>query len=65
MLDKLKNSKGVQMRYMVILLIATVLCFVDNQTKVLMLDMIIASLKSDMAYLTQAIKQMDDRAKKK
>jgi len=30
-----------------------------------MLDMIIASLKSDMAYLTQTIKQMDDKAKKK
>jgi Txe/YoeB family toxin of Txe-Axe toxin-antitoxin module len=27
--------------------------------------MIIASLKSDMAYLTQTIKQMDDKAKKK
>ena len=65
MLDKLKNSKGVQMRYMVILLMVAVLCFVDNQTKVLMLDMIIASLRSDMAYLTQAIRQMDDRAKKK
>jgi hypothetical protein len=26
--------------------------------------MIIASLKSDMAYLTQTIKQMDDKAKK-
>ena len=53
------------MRYMVIPLIATVLYFVDNQTKILMLDMIIASLKSDMAYLTQAIRQMDDKAKKK
>jgi len=53
------------MRYMVILLMVAVLCFVDNQTKVLMLDMIIASLKSDMAYLTQAIRQMDDKAKKK
>ena len=30
-----------------------------------MLDMIIASLKSDMAYLTQTIRQMDDQAKKK
>ena len=30
-----------------------------------MLDMIIASLKSDMAYLTQTIKEMDDKAKKK
>ena len=30
-----------------------------------MLDMIIASLKSDMAYLTQSIKEMDDKAKKK
>jgi Txe/YoeB family toxin of Txe-Axe toxin-antitoxin module len=30
-----------------------------------MLDMIIASLKSDMAYLTQTIRQMDDKAKKK
>ena len=30
-----------------------------------MLDMIIASLKSDMAYLTQTIRQMDDEAKKK
>ncbi|MCK5294097.1 MAG: hypothetical protein KAJ49_05545 [Arcobacteraceae bacterium] len=30
-----------------------------------MLDMIIASLKSDMAYLTGAIRQMDDKAKKK
>jgi len=27
--------------------------------------MIIASLKSDMAYLTQTIRQMDDKAKKK
>ena len=27
--------------------------------------MIIASLKSDMAYLTQSIKEMDDKAKKK
>jgi len=30
-----------------------------------MLDMIIASLKSDMAYLTQTIKEMDEKAKKK
>jgi len=30
-----------------------------------MLDMIIASLKSDMAYLTQTIRQMDNEAKKK
>jgi len=30
-----------------------------------MLDMIIASLKSDMAYLTQTIRQMDNQAKKK
>ena len=39
--------------------------FVSNQQKVLMLDMVIASLKSDMAYLTQTIRQMDDKAKKK
>ena len=39
--------------------------FTNNQQKVLMLDMIIASLKSDMAYLTQTIRQMDDKAKKK
>ena len=30
-----------------------------------MLDMIIASLKSDMAYLTQTINQMSDESKKK
>jgi hypothetical protein len=29
-----------------------------------MIDMIIASLKSDMAYLTQTITQMDEKAKK-
>ncbi len=29
-----------------------------------MLDMIIASLKSDMAYLTQTINQMSDELKK-
>jgi hypothetical protein len=53
------------MRYIIVPLIATILYFVSDQTKILMLDMIIASLKSDMAYLTQAIKQMDDKAKKK
>lgn len=52
------------MRYITVPLIATILYFVSDQTKILMLDMIIASLKSDMAYLTQAIKQMDDKAKK-
>jgi len=30
-----------------------------------MLDMIIATLKSDMAYLTQTINQMSDESKKK
>jgi hypothetical protein len=46
-------------------LLAIILYFASNQQKVLMLDMIIASLKSDMAYLTQTIRQMDDKAKKK
>ena len=39
--------------------------FFRRNHKVLILDMIIASLKSDMAYLTQSIKEMDDKAKKK
>ena len=46
-------------------IIAIILYFVTNQQKILILDMIIASLKSDMAYLTQTITQMDDKAKKK
>lgn len=50
---------------MLLQLLAIILYFVSNQQKVLMLDMIIASLKSDMAYLTQTIKEMDDQAKKK
>ena len=53
------------MNHEIISLMTTVLYFVNGQTKILMLDMIIASLKSDMAYLTQAIRQMDDKAKKK
>ena len=46
-------------------MLAIILYFATNQQKVLMLDVIIASLKSDMAYLTQTITQMDDKAKKK
>jgi len=45
-------------------LLAIILYFVSNQNKILMLDMIIASLKSDMAYLTQTINQMSDESKK-
>lgn len=59
------KKKGVPVQSILLPLLAIILYFTSNQQKILILDMIIASLKSDMAYLTQTIKQMDDKAKKK
>ena len=59
-------SKKAEIMQPIIIPILSILLYVmSTKQKIYMLDMILASLKSDMAYVTESIRNMDEKAKKK